>query len=123
MKEIENRDDLLHLVQHFYTKLLADASISYLFTDVARIHLQTHLPVLVDFWDMVLFQTDTYRKNALQIHIDLHHKSPLSANHFNTWLKHFNDSVDELFTGEKAFVIKQRALSIATVMQLKTVHA
>ena len=122
MRELENRDDLLQLVQLFYTRLLADDTINYLFTEVAKIHLETHLPVLVDFWEMVLFQKDTYRKNALQIHVNLHKLSPLSPHHFSTWLQHFNTSVDELFTGEKAFIIKQRALSIATVMQLKTVH-
>ena len=121
-RDIENRDDLFTLVRHFYQKLLADESISYLFTEVAHIDIDTHLPVLVDFWDMVLFQNDTYRKNALQIHVDLHKMSPLSDVHFKTWLGHFNSTVDELFTGEKAFIIKQRALSIATVMQMKTVH-
>ena len=57
--DIENREDLLKLVTSFYDKLLADPSISYLFTDVAKIDLDHHLPVLVDFWDMILFHSDT----------------------------------------------------------------
>jgi hemoglobin len=83
-KDIENRDDLLLLVQQFYEKLLADPSISYLFTDVAKINILHHLPVLVDFWDMVLFQSDTYRKNALQLHTAFHQKSRLQPQHFET---------------------------------------
>ena len=118
-KDIQNREDLLQLVTRFYEKLLADDSINYLFTDVAKIDLKHHLPVLVDFWDAILFQSDTYRKNAMQPHLDLHQKSPLSDHHFETWLRYFTETIDDLFEGEKAFLAKERALSIATVMKIK----
>lgn len=119
-KDIENRGDLLLLIQEFYKKLLADDSINYLFTDVANINLEYHFPVLVDFWDSILFQSDTYRKNAMQPHIALHQKSPLTKHHFETWLRYFKETVDELFAGDNAFIIKEKATSIATVMQIKT---
>lgn len=106
----------------FYKKLLADNSISYLFTDVAKIDLPHHLPVLVDFWDSILFNSNTYQKNAMQPHLVLHQKSPLQKHHFDTWLNYFKQTVDELFEGEKAFIIKERATSIATVMQIKTLQ-
>lgn len=109
-KDIENRDDLL---------LLADPSISYLFTDVAKIDLAHHLPILVDFWDSVLFQSNTYQQNAMLPHIRLHQQSPVQKQHFDTWLKYFKTTVDELFDGEKAFLAKERATGIATVMQIK----
>ncbi len=118
-KDIANREDLLNLVTRFYDKLLADPSISYLFTDIAQIDLGHHLPLLVDFWEAILFQSDTYRKNAMQPHMDLHRKSPLQEHHFTTWLRYFNETVDELFEGEKAFMAKERALSIATVLKIK----
>lgn len=121
-KDITNREDLLLLVQEFYVKLLADDSINYLFTDVAKIDLSHHLPVLVDFWDSILFQSNTYQKNAMQPHLALHQKSPLQKQHFETWLRYFKASVDELFFGDNAFIIKERATSIATVMQIKTVQ-
>ena len=118
-KDIASRDDLLLLITKFYDKLLTDDSISYLFTDIARIDLDHHLPVLVDFWDSVLFQSDTYRKNAMQPHLDLNQKSPLKDHHFETWLRYFTETVDELFEGETAFIAKERATSIATVMKIK----
>ena len=118
-KDISNREDLLKLLTLFYNRLLSDRSISYLFTDIAKIDLQHHLDILVNFWDSVLFQNDVYRKNAMQPHLILHQQSPLQKHHFETWLKYFNESVDELFEGEKAFLAKERALSIATVMQIK----
>jgi hemoglobin len=118
-KDITSREDLLLLVTKFYEKLLNDPSISYLFTDIAKIDLGHHLPVLVDFWDSVLFQSDTYRKNAMQPHLSLHERSPLTDQHFATWLSYFSETVDELFEGETAFLVKERAGSIATVMRIK----
>ena len=38
-RDIESREDLLQLMKLFYDKLLHDESISYLFTDVAKIDL------------------------------------------------------------------------------------
>lgn len=121
-KDIQNRDDLLLLMQEFYKKLLADDSINYLFTDVANINLDHHFPVLVDFWDSVLFQSGTYPKNAMQPHLALHQKSPLLKHHFDTWLGYFKQTTDELFEGQNAFVIKERATSIATVMKIKVMQ-
>ncbi len=118
-KDITDREDLLKLLTQFYDKLLDDRSISYLFTEVAKIDLHHHLDILVDFWDSILFQSDTYRKNAMQPHMILHQQSPLQKHHFETWLGYFNETVDELFEGEKASLAKERALSIATVMQIK----
>jgi hemoglobin len=118
-KDIGSRSDLLLLMQEFYKKLLADNSINYLFTDVANINLDHHFPMLVDFWDSILFQSGAYQKNAMQPHLALHQKSPLTKHHFETWLRYFKETVDELFTGNNAFIIKERATSISTVMQIK----
>lgn len=123
LHDIQNREDLLLLVQRFYDKLLADESISYLFTDIAKIDLDHHLPVLVDFWDHILFDSDTYRKNAMKPHMDLHARSPILPHHFETWLRYFYATVDELFEGEKAFQAKERATSIATIMKIKVKQA
>ncbi len=120
--DIRNREDIRLLMERFYDKLLADASISYLFTDVAKINLDEHFPVLVDFWDSILFQADTYHKNAMKPHVDLHQQSPLEAHHFKTWLSYFIATVNELFEGEKAELARQRATSIATIMQIKVIE-
>lgn len=117
--DIRNREDLMLLVQQFYIKLLSDPSISYIFTDVAKINLDEHFTILVDFWEGVLFGTYSYKRNAMQPHLILHQQTPLLKEHFVTWLKYFKETVDELFDGEKAFLAKQRAESIATIMQIK----
>lgn len=119
MKDIENNDDLYLLVDAFYKKLLSDVSIAYIFTEVVKIKLEEHLPILVTFWSQSLFNTGGYFKNLTNIHLDINEKEYLSPELFTIWLNHFNASVDENFAGLNAEKIKTQALSIATVMQIK----
>ena len=121
MKEdLKNRADIRTLINAFYEKMLADKLIGYIFTDVAKIELAKHLPHLYDFWENALFYTGAYKRDLMEIHLDLHfslHK--LEKEHFDRWLKLFNETIDELFEGEKAKIAKERAKSIAIVMHLK----
>ena len=117
--DIRDRKDLEVLMNAFYSKLLQDTTINYIFIDVAKIDIKEHIPVIVDFWETILFQTGTYQKNAIQPHLDLNQKTRFKAAHFKTWLSHFEETVDQLFEGETATRAKQRANSIATIMQIK----
>lgn len=119
MKDILNTDDLYLLVDEFYKKLLADTSISYIFTDIVKIKLEEHLPILVTFWSQSIFNTGGYFNNLTQIHMDISEKEYLTPELFLIWLRHFNAAVDENFIGSNAEKIKTQAVSIATVMQIK----
>lgn len=119
MNDIQTQQDLYLLVDEFYQKLLADDKISFIFTDVVKIKLEEHLPILVTFWSQGILGTGGYTQNLTQIHLDVNDKTYLSPELFQIWLKHFNNSVDENFKGSNAEKIKTQALSIATVMQIK----
>jgi hemoglobin len=119
MNDIQNQDDLSLLVDEFYKKLLSDAAISYIFTDVVKIKLEEHLPILVTFWSQAILGTGGYTNNLTQIHLDVNAKEYLSPELFKIWLNHFYMAVDENFKGEKAERIKTQALSIGTIMQIK----
>lgn len=122
--DIENREDLHLIVSEFYNKLLIHKDMAQFFEKFSdKATLETHLNILVDFWDNILFYSGTYHKNAMQPHVKLHKKKPFSKKHFNIWLELFNSSVDEYFKGDNAQTIKNRALSIATVMQIKTINS
>jgi hemoglobin len=123
MKDIETRADLDILIKEFYKALLQDASISYIFTDIAGIDLDQHLPVITDFWELALFNTGAYRNNTMQIHMALNARETLTGAHFETWLGHFNTTTDSLYSGDNADKIKTRALSVATVMKIKLMSA
>jgi len=123
-KDISSREDLYIIVTEFYEKLLVNENIKHFFE---KFHdhntLEHHLQTLIDFWDNVLFYSGTYNKNAMMPHLLLHQKKPFSKIHFETWLQLFNKSVDDNFLGEKASTLKNRALSIATIMRIKTINS
>jgi hemoglobin len=122
MKDILNQEDLYVLVDEFYKKLLSDASISYIFTDVVKIKIEEHLPILVTFWSQAILGTGGYVKNLTQIHLDIDKKEPLTKELFDIWLTHFYTTVNEHFVGENSEKTKTQALSIATIMQIKIIN-
>ena len=58
----------------------------------------------------------------MEIHQRIHERVPLNAGQFDQWTKLFTSTVDEHFSGEKAELAKQRALSIAGIMKLKILY-
>ncbi|MBK8351332.1 MAG: group III truncated hemoglobin [Chitinophagales bacterium] len=117
--DIQTRDDLFLLVKTFYEKLFADELLQTIFIDVAKIKLEEHLPILVDFWDSILLDGDTYRRNQMEKHTELNKKFRLEKQHFDQWIFLWNQTIDELFIGEKAEHAKFRAKSIADIMSYK----
>jgi hemoglobin len=121
--DIRDRTDIQVLVDTFYEKVRADETIGYLFNEVAKVNWAQHLPRMYDFWENILFQTGSFKGNPMVAHVQLHQQSPLNAAHFDRWQQLFLATVDELFEGDKAELIKQRARSIATMMQIKVFPA
>lgn len=117
-RDIENRDDVIRLVNTFYDKVKPDESIGHFFNKVVQVDWEKHLPVMYNFWENIIFHTGSYTGNPMNAHMLIHGKSPIQKEHFNRWIQLFNETVDELFEGTKAEQTKQRALSIATVMQI-----
>ena len=119
MKDIEKRKDIEVIMESFYNRLLKDDRINYIFTDVAHVNIVSHLPVIIDFWEQNILKSESYKNNVLKIHQELNGKVKLSAKHFAVWLTCFYGAVDDHFKGENAENMKTRALSIATVMEIK----
>jgi len=121
-KDIENIEDIKLLINSFYDKVKADKTIGYIFNDIAKVNWEKHLPVMYNFWENVIFFTGSYNGNPMTTHVRMHNVVHFTTDHFERWIKLFTSTVDELFEGEKAELAKQRAISIATVMQLKILH-
>lgn len=114
--DIRNREDIDALMVRFYERVMCDEKIGYIFTDVARLDLDKHLPVIGDFWETLLFRTGDYSRHGrtpLEVHGELNEKTPLLPEHFDRWLLIFGETVDELFDGEVSDFIKIRARAIA----------
>jgi len=118
-KDIESRADIELLVKSFYEKVKIDPVIGSIFTDIARVNWEKHLPVMFDFWENTIFYTGSYSGNPMKSHQNLNKLFPLTKEHFSRWNQLFASTIDELFEGDKAVLAKQRAISISTVMQLK----
>ena len=118
-KDITSREDIERLVDSFYERVRQDDVIGFIFNDVARVNWEKHLPIMYDFFENMLFYTGSYTGNPMELHRHIGRKLPLTKEHFQQWETLFCQVVDELFEGEKAELVKQRAMSISTVMKIK----
>ena len=126
-RDIENRADIDLLMTEFYSTAMVDETIGYIFTDVAKLDLDHHLPIIGDFWDTLLFQAGKYSRygrNPLMVHAELNEMTPLKPHHFSRWLEIFSETIDRLFAGERADFLKFRAAMIADrMLKFIGVHA
>lgn len=119
MEDITNRNDIVRVLQAFYTTAFADDTIGFFFTKVVTLDLRTHIPVIADFWESVIFGTQGYRKNVMEVHQHIHSLSHIEKHHLDRWVQLFQKTIDDNFAGNNAELMKQRAQSIATLMNIK----
>lgn len=117
MKEIENREDVSHIVRCFYAKVRTDETLSGIFNSIIN-DWEEHLEKLTDFWTMQLFGGKIYNGNPIKAHLDVDEKShhEVTAYHFGTWLNLWFATIDASFTGENADTLKRRARKMQTVL-------
>ena len=112
MKVILNHEDVRYLVEVFYSKVLKDETLNPFFKDL---DFEAHLPRMIHFCSFVLLDEPGYTTNVVEKHLNM----PLEPLHFQRWLKLFNETIDELFEGEKVELAKQRAAVIAWTIESK----
>lgn len=118
MKDIENRDDIIQLVDAFYEKLLKDPAMIPVF-EPSMINWNEHIERVYNFWDNWLFKTGSYTGGLMWVHIDRNRSYPLSVDLFELWLAYWNLSIDKLFQGKNANIVKNKALEIGQIMNAK----
>ena len=114
--DLTDRDDVEALLRRFYGRVLDDDTLAEPFTEVRARGLDSHLPVMCDFWETVLFRAGRYRGSALNAHRHVHGQVPLSGRHFVRWLTTWNNTVDEMYSGPIAEHAKVQAARIAWAM-------
>lgn len=110
--DIQTREDIARWMTQFYDRLIADEVTKGFFT---HINLNDHLPHIVQFWCFVLLDEEGYTTNVFQKHAHL----SLEEIHFRHWIRHFTETTDDLFSGEKAQLAKQRAKLLASTFYQK----
>src|SRR5690349_12500116 len=119
LPDLETRSDIVSLLESFYSKAFADELIGRFFTEVVPLDLETHIPVIADFWEAVVFGKQGYRKNVMEVHQHIHILSKIKKEHLDRWVHLFTETVTEMFSGENAERMKQRAVSVVTLMDMK----
>ena len=113
LRDIESRADCELLVRAFYGKAMEDELIGWIFTDVAHLDLEEHVPVITSFWETVLLGDRSYFGSAFAVHAKIHAKAELKKAHFERWLILWCRTVDEMFDGERAAMAKVHGLRVA----------
>ena len=112
MKDMQTHEDVSLLITTFYGKVVKDPMIAHFFK---HIDFGQHLPRMIHFWTFMLLDEPGYTTDVTAIHKHM----PLKEEHFNTWIRLFNETTNELFSGEKAELAKQRAALIRWTLASK----
>lgn len=113
--EILNFEDVKALVDAFYDKVKEDDKLAPVFEERIQGNWGPHLEKMYKFWQTVLLNEHTYYGSPFPHHAML----PVDHSHFATWLTLFNQTIDALFTGEKAEEAKWRAMKMAALFEHK----
>ena len=119
LPDLSDRDDIVRLVDRFYEHVRDDAKLGPVFSEIADVDWETHLPKMYDFWDTVLFRAGTFRGNPIGAHAKLVPLTDMGKPTFDHWLELFSSTVAELFEGENAGHIVRCAEDMANVLYSK----
>lgn len=119
MNDITGRADVEALIDTFYDRVRKDDTIGFIFNEIIGDNWSHHLPVMYDFWNMVLFSQPGYAGNPTRKHLEVNRKIPLTQAHFDRWLQLWKGTVDEMFAGENAEQAKNRAALMANLIKIK----
>ncbi|WP_294279058.1 group III truncated hemoglobin [uncultured Chryseobacterium sp.] len=119
MKKLETRQDIEHLVNSFYDKVVRDGPIGFFFNDVAKVNWDSHLPKMYSFWESILFGQMTYKGNPMGAHFPINEFQAMEKRHFERWLELWISTIEENFTGENADMAVYKAQNIAKLMAFK----
>lgn len=116
-KELKNRDDVQLLVEMFYRKIRKDNVLGPIFSTIIT-DWESHLTLLTDFWETQLFLKRKYYGNPVTAHQEVDDKMnhSITSEHFGLWLNLWFATIDELFEGETAWVAKNRAQKMSTML-------
>ncbi len=117
MKPIEDREDINHLVNQFYSKIRKDELLGPIFNShISNDHWKEHLDKLTDFWETNLFGIQKFKGSPTQKHlnVDKNLNYTIEQLHFGRWLQLWFETIDELYIGEFADKAKNAARKMST---------
>lgn len=116
-KDIAAESDVKLFIDAFYEKVKADATIGYIFNDIAEIEWEAHMPKIYLFWESILLGKPGFQGDVMGVHIRLNKKEKLTAQHFDRWINLFTETVSKMYTGNVANEAISRANTIRRTME------
>lgn len=121
--DLVSRADIEALLRRFYGRVMVDDVLAEPFAELRSKGLESHIPVMADFWATVLFRAGLYRGSALHAHRHVNQRTPLGGSHFVRWLTVWNGTIDEMFRGPIAERAKIQGARIAWAMHRRLTGA
>lgn len=102
-RQIVDTSDIEILIDTFYAKVLRHPELSYFFSESVG-NWAVHKQHFIRYWSAQILFTDSYQGTPLHRHIevDQHFERSFTRAHFEEWVRLWEESVNELFIGEKA---------------------
>jgi hemoglobin len=118
--DIQNRTHIRLLVETFYSKIRKHETLGPMFNTIIT-DWESHFVLLTDFWETQLFLKRKYRGNPVTAHQEVDEKvnNSITSEHFGLWLNLWFATIDELFEGETAWIAKNRAQKMSTMLFMK----
>jgi hemoglobin len=115
--ELKERADVQLLVETFYVKIRKHAILGPIFNSIIT-DWDSHLTLLTDFWETQLFLKRKYFGNPVTAHLEVDEKMnhTITSEHFGLWLNEWFATIDELFEGDTAWIAKNRAQKMSTML-------
>lgn len=102
-------EGIVALVDRFYDKVRADATLGPIFEEAIAGDWGPHLAKMYDFWSSIMLTTGRYKGRPLPAHVRL----PIEPQHFGRWLELFTETTEELFEPDVAHAFQVKAHQIA----------
>tara|TARA_R110002050_G_scaffold350_5_gene2333 strand:- start:15075 stop:15473 length:399 start_codon:yes stop_codon:yes gene_type:complete len=117
--EIKEREDVNLLVVSFYTKIREHQILGPIFNGIIK-DWDSHLELLTDFWESQLLLKRKYIGNPIAAHqeVDKKMNHTITPEHFGLWLNEWFATIDELFEGDVAWIAKNRAQKMSTMLYM-----
>lgn len=114
--DLATRTDIEDVLRRFYGRVLVDDLLAVPFAEIRERGLESHLPIMGDFWEIILFQAGPLPGQRPERAPDRPHRHRLEARHFVRWLTLWSTTVGQMFHGPIAEHATVQATRIARAL-------
>ena len=124
-RDLGDREEIAEFVTRFYREIAQDDRFHLYFDTLAHVDWHAHTLDLTDFWaGLLLGEPHDLADDVIEAHRWLHDAEPFDAALFARWLKIFDTTLDEGWTGPITEIARRRGHGIAWAMAKRlTGHA